>query len=154
MLKFTSSGPCHSVYPNTILNRIFLLLLHFLLGPTACSTSELIRNYRSCRQLVGFLGRVISPVARLLLTQENTNTEETRTDFHASSGIRTHDPSVRAGEDISCLYLPNIFCLHSNVLLSSMFSNIFNLSSFRGVRDHVSHPNEPTGKSVTLYISM
>jgi hypothetical protein len=27
----------------------------------------------------------------------------TQTDIHASSGIRTHDPSVWAGEDISCL---------------------------------------------------
>jgi hypothetical protein len=25
------------------------------------------------------------------------------TDIHARSGIRTHDPCVRAGEDISCL---------------------------------------------------
>jgi hypothetical protein len=31
------------------------------------------------------------------------DTEETRTDIHASSGIRTHDPSVREDEDISCL---------------------------------------------------
>jgi hypothetical protein len=29
-------------------------------------------------------------------TQNNTN-------IHASSGIQTHDPSVRAGEDSSCL---------------------------------------------------
>jgi hypothetical protein len=27
------------------------------------------------------------------------------TDIHASSGIRTHDPSVWAGEDSSCLRL-------------------------------------------------
>jgi hypothetical protein len=26
-----------------------------------------------------------------------------RTDIHASSGIRTHDPSVRASEGVSCL---------------------------------------------------
>jgi hypothetical protein len=32
-----------------------------------------------------------------------TNTEYTQTDIHASSGIRTHSPSVWAGEDISCL---------------------------------------------------
>jgi hypothetical protein len=36
-------------------------------------------------------------------TQNNTNTEYTHTDIHASTGIRTHDPSVRAGEDCSCL---------------------------------------------------
>jgi hypothetical protein len=30
----------------------------------------------------------------------------TQTDIHALSGTRTHDPSVPAGEDISCLRLP------------------------------------------------
>jgi hypothetical protein len=34
--------------------------------------------------------------------QNNTNTEQTHTDIHASSGIRTHDPSVRESEDGSC----------------------------------------------------
>jgi hypothetical protein len=53
------------------------------------------------RESVGLLGRVISPVARPLPTQNNTNIEETRTDIHASSGIRTHGLSVWAGEDIS-----------------------------------------------------
>jgi hypothetical protein len=33
----------------------------------------------------------------------NKNTEQTQTDIHASSGIRTHGPSVRASEDSSCL---------------------------------------------------
>jgi hypothetical protein len=36
-------------------------------------------------------------------TQNNTNTEWTHTDIHALSGIRTHDPSIRAIEDGSCL---------------------------------------------------
>jgi hypothetical protein len=36
------------------------------------------------------------PVARPLSAQDNATK-------HSSSGIRTHDPSVRAGEDISCL---------------------------------------------------
>jgi hypothetical protein len=36
------------------------------------------------------------PAARPLPTQDNT-------DIHALSGIRTHDPSVPASEDISCL---------------------------------------------------
>jgi hypothetical protein len=34
------------------------------------------------------------PVTRPLPTQGNTNTEETQTDMHASSGIRTHDPRI------------------------------------------------------------
>jgi hypothetical protein len=53
--------------------------------------------------LVRLLGRGISLIARPLPMRDNTNTEKMRTDIHASSGIRTHDPSVRAGEDISCL---------------------------------------------------
>jgi hypothetical protein len=31
-----------------------------------------------------------------------TNTEQSHTDIHTLSGIRTHDSSVRAGEDSSC----------------------------------------------------
>jgi hypothetical protein len=42
----------------------------------------------------------INPVARPLPTQDNTNTEEMRTDRHASNGIPTHDPRIWAGEDI------------------------------------------------------
>jgi hypothetical protein len=42
------------------------------------------------------------PVARPLLTHRTAHTAE----IHASSGIRTHDPSVRAGEDGSCLIRP------------------------------------------------
>jgi hypothetical protein len=38
-------------------------------------------------------------------TQNNTSTELTHTDIDALSGIRTHDPSVRAGEDDSSLRL-------------------------------------------------
>jgi hypothetical protein len=65
-----------------------------ILGPLACFPSELIRKYGSYRPLVGLLGQVISPVTRLLPKQDNTNREKTRTDILASSGIRTHDPSV------------------------------------------------------------
>jgi hypothetical protein len=38
-----------------------------------------------------------------------TQKEETDADIHASSGIRTHDPSIWAGDDISCLR-PRIHC--------------------------------------------
>jgi hypothetical protein len=43
------------------------------------------------------------PVARPLPTHNNTNTEETPTNIHALSEIRTHDPSVREGGGGSCL---------------------------------------------------
>jgi hypothetical protein len=49
------------------------------------------------------LGRGISPVARLLPTQDNINGKETQAYIHISSGIRTHNPNIRASEDISCL---------------------------------------------------
>jgi hypothetical protein len=43
------------------------------------------------------------PVARSLPAHRTAQTPNKRTDIHASSGIRTHDPSVREGEDSSCL---------------------------------------------------
>jgi hypothetical protein len=55
-------------------------------------------------QPVGLLGRGINPSqGRYVDTQDSTNKEQIHTDIHASTGIRTHDPSVRGGEDISCL---------------------------------------------------
>jgi hypothetical protein len=43
------------------------------------------------------------PNSRPLSAQANINTEKTQTNTRALSGIQTHDPNVRAGEDISCL---------------------------------------------------
>jgi hypothetical protein len=36
-------------------------------------------------------------------TYTKQHTEQTQTDIHTSSGIRTHDPSVRSVENITCL---------------------------------------------------
>jgi hypothetical protein len=55
------------------------------------------------RQSVGLLGREISPSKGRYITQDNTDTEHTHTNIHALSGIRTHNPSLQASEDISCL---------------------------------------------------
>jgi hypothetical protein len=44
------------------------------------------------RQTVGLLGRVISPSQGLYL-HRTTQHRKTRTNIHALSGIRTHDPS-------------------------------------------------------------
>jgi hypothetical protein len=53
-------------------------------------------------QSVGLLGRGISPPqGRYLHTEQHKHRINTHTDIHASSGIRTHDSSVRAGEDSS-----------------------------------------------------
>jgi hypothetical protein len=51
-------------------------------------------------QSVGLLGLGISPSQGRYL-HRTTQTEQTQTNIHASSGIRSHDPSVRASEDIS-----------------------------------------------------
>jgi hypothetical protein len=44
------------------------------------------------------------PIARLLPTHRITQRINAHnTDIHALSGVRTHDPSVQASEDSSCL---------------------------------------------------
>jgi hypothetical protein len=50
-------------------------------------------------QLVGLLGQGISPLQGFYLHTINAH----NTDIHALSGIRTHDLSIRASEDSSCL---------------------------------------------------
>jgi hypothetical protein len=52
------------------------------------------------------------PVARA-----NTNIERTETYIHVSSEIQTHDPSVPAGDDISCLMGP----IHDQSCCAKMF---------------------------------
>jgi hypothetical protein len=55
-------------------------------------------------QTVGLLGRVINPSqGRYLHTGQHKHKINAHTDIHALSRIRTHDPSVRASEDSSCL---------------------------------------------------
>jgi len=53
--------------------------------------------------LVGFPGRRIGPSQGLYLHTGQRNTKKTRTLIHASSGIRTHDPSVLADVNSACL---------------------------------------------------
>jgi hypothetical protein len=52
---------------------------------------------------VGLLGRVISPSQCLYLDTGQHKHRIKHTDIHASSWIRTHDPSVRDSEGISDL---------------------------------------------------
>jgi hypothetical protein len=52
-------------------------------------------------QSLGLLGQGISPSQGRYLHKEQYK-QNKHTDIHASSGIRTHDPSARAGEDGSC----------------------------------------------------
>lgn len=60
-----------------------------LLQPTI--TSEIMNQFRD---LVGLAGRDQS-VTRPLHTQDSKH-RKTRTNIHASGGIRTHDPSIQA----------------------------------------------------------
>jgi hypothetical protein len=54
-------------------------------------------------QKVGLLGPEISPSrGRYLHPGQNKPRINAHTNIHASNGIQTHDPSVRAGEDSSC----------------------------------------------------
>jgi hypothetical protein len=74
------------------------------------------------------------PTTRPLPTQDNTNTEETRTDINALGGIRTHDPSVSTGEGISCLR-PSRHC-DRQYLISSYYiilMSCFNSFSYRKI---------------------
>jgi hypothetical protein len=59
----------------------------------------------SYTQSVGLLGRGISPSqGRYIHTEQHKHRINAHnTDIHALSGIRTHNPSVRASEDSSCL---------------------------------------------------
>jgi hypothetical protein len=64
------------------------------------------------RQSVGLLGRGISPSQGRYLYKHRINTN-----IHASSEIRTHDPSVPEGEDSSCLR-PRGHCVRQDVALA------------------------------------
>jgi hypothetical protein len=49
------------------------------------------------RHMVGLLGRVISPL-QVLYLHRTTQHRKTRTNIHALSGIRTHDPSNQSAK--------------------------------------------------------
>jgi hypothetical protein len=64
----------------------------------------LLQFHNFFTQTVGLLGWVISPSqGHYLHTGEHKHRINAYTDIHALSGIRTHDPSVRASEDSLCL---------------------------------------------------
>jgi hypothetical protein len=67
------------------------------------SPLDLGRFFTSYTQSVGLLGRGSARRKAAACTRDNT--EYTHTDIHTLGGIRTHDPSVRAGENSSCLRL-------------------------------------------------
>jgi hypothetical protein len=69
-----------------------------------CWTSPLFYFLNLFTQTVGLLGRGISSSqGRYLHTGQHKRRINEQTDIHSLSGIRIHDPSVRASEDSSCL---------------------------------------------------
>jgi hypothetical protein len=93
---------CHMLFDGTswyIHSFIHQWFYSPLLGPGLSFSSIIFFT-----QTVGLLGRGISPSqSRYLHTGQHKHRKNSHTDFHALSGIRTHDPSVRVGEDYSCL---------------------------------------------------
>jgi hypothetical protein len=55
------------------------------------------------RQLVGPLGRGIGPTQGLYLHKTTKTQKIADIHIHATSGIQTHDPSVRAAEDSTAI---------------------------------------------------
>jgi hypothetical protein len=108
--------------------------------------------------LVGLLGQVIGPSQRQY-PHRRAQYRKTWTHIHASSGIRTHDPSVRAVADSTCIrsrgHWDRPSLLGPYILLSTLFSNTVKIFSSLGVRIQISHPYKTTGKLVfnTLILS-
>jgi hypothetical protein len=90
------------------------------------------------------------PVARPLPTHRTTQTQNKRTDIHVSSGIRTHDPSVRPSEDSSRFRLrshcdrPLLF-LQEAIIGSLMQLNPIHTftSDFFKIDIHIVHQSAP-----------
>jgi hypothetical protein len=87
----------HSVYNYApcLQTFFFLLALSAHSGPRPLTQ---FRNHFSW--MVGLIERVISPSQGRYL---NTGQHKHKPNIHALCGIRTHDPSVRAREESSCL---------------------------------------------------
>jgi hypothetical protein len=102
-----------SIYPSIYLSIYLSICLSSYLSVRVSIYLSIYLSIYGCffsfliyTQSVGLLGRVISPSQGLYLhTGQHKHRVNAHTDIHASSGIRTHIPSVLAGEDGSCLRL-------------------------------------------------
>jgi hypothetical protein len=82
----------------------FILSIHLRLYSPLLDIDRFFSFLICFTQSVGLLRRGISPSqGRYLRTGQYKHRMKAHTDIHASSGIRTHDPSIRAVEDGSCL---------------------------------------------------
>jgi hypothetical protein len=83
---------------------------------TLIRVSKFLLFFLIISQTVGLLGRVIGPSqGRYLNIEKRIHTPN----IHALSGVRTHDPSVRASQDSSCLR-PRGYC---DLPLQTYFTN-------------------------------
>jgi hypothetical protein len=96
--KYSANRPPYT-YTSFIHSFIHQWLYSPLLGPGLFFSFVIFFT-----QTVWFLGRVLSPSqGRYLHTGQHKHRINALTDIHALSGVRTHDPSVLASEDSSCL---------------------------------------------------
>jgi hypothetical protein len=84
------------------------IILHFLVYLSLYGSTTLVDlapsiSFLIYTQSLGLLGQGISRSQGRYLHTEQHKHELTHRDMHTSCGIRTHDPSVRAGEYGSCL---------------------------------------------------
>jgi hypothetical protein len=97
---------CHcwfSDFLKQLVLSIYLSIYLSICGSTALVDLGLFFSSLIYTQSVGLLGRGISPSqGQSLPTHRTTQTQNKHTDIHASSGTRTHDPSVRVGEGGWC----------------------------------------------------
>jgi hypothetical protein len=92
-------------------------------------------------QTVGLLGRVISSSqGRYLRTEQHKHRINAHTNIHASSRIRTYDPSVRASEDSLCLRPLGYRDRHWSHIHTELFSPIIK-KLFPFLNVHTIHPS-------------
>jgi hypothetical protein len=104
--KSRASRACVLPYSHTHGQTAYFVLFFFPMAlPAHSGPRPLIQFRNHFSQTVGLLGRVISPSQGRYLNagKHKQNKRIHIPNIHALSGIRTHDPSVQASEDSSCL---------------------------------------------------
>jgi hypothetical protein len=87
---------------NLLINKIIWVIYQWLYSPLL--GPGLFFSFVIFFYTERLLGRVVSSSqGRYLHTEQHEHRINAHTDIHASSRIRTHDPSFRASEDTSCL---------------------------------------------------
>jgi hypothetical protein len=102
--EYAENIPRFIIYLISTRNQVCFKGIHSFINGSTALCWALASFVISFTQSVGLLGRVIRPSqGRYLHTQDNTNSINAYIDIPASSGIRTHEPSISASEDSSCL---------------------------------------------------